>query len=239
MEHDPVLALMKFGASAHMKDLLTNGRLYMQSLREFRKLEDPVRSDPHEALAKCWQADKARLDVRQGDEWLPVGGIVGQMLFYEERAEAANAYCLFALRGSHAEAFVEGRFPHPVHVGSLDFGDSVVVFIDGDEFVRRVRKACEQAALSLTYGLVEYVDREQYHGPMGPLRKFSTFDYHSEFRFVVTPELNPARTVTLGSLQDIAFMCPVEELNERLRLRRVDERASSNKPVQPDGQGRR
>jgi hypothetical protein len=158
--------------------------------------------------------------------------MVGQMLFHEEKVEAANAYCLFALRGSHADAFAEGRLPHPVDVGSLDFGDSVVVFIDGDEFVRRVRRASEQAALSLTYGLVEYVDREQYHGPMGPLRKFSTFDYQSEFRFVVTPELIPARTVTLGSLQDIAFMCPVEELNERLRLRHVDERASSNTPVQ-------
>ena len=224
VEEDPVLALMKLGASDHMRELLLNGRLYMQPLRSFIALEaDVARGDRHEGLARCWQANRARLDVRQGDEWVNVGDIVGQMLFRDGQADAANVFCMFALRGTHAEAFLEGRSTKPVDVGKLAFGNSVVVFTDGDELVRRVKAASEREELSLAYGLVEYVDPEKHHGPMGPFRKFSTFDYQSEFRFLVTPELGPARVITLGSLQDIAFTCPAEELNERLRLSRVGE----------------
>ena len=221
-----MLALMKFGAEEHITELFLHGRLYMQPVQFFRTLEeDPARGDRHEGLARCWQADRARLDVRQGEEWVNVGGIVGQILFSDERAEDGNAYCMFALRGSHADAFADGRSAQPVDVDKLAFGDSVVVFTDGGELMRRVRVAAEEEGLELAYRLVEYVDRETHHGTMGPFRKFSTFSHQSEFRILARPESEPVRILNVGSVEDIAMMCPSGELNRRLRLRQVEESA--------------
>lgn len=217
---------MKFGAAEHMKELLLHGSLYMQTIRSFRALDaDVARGDEHEGLAQCWQADGARLEVRQGDEWLNVGGIAGQILFRDQRTETGNVFCMFALRDSHAEAVVDGRVAQLVDVDRLAFGDSVVVFTDGDEFMRRARAAAEREELTLTYGLVTYVDRGTYHGPMGPFRKFSPFHHQSEFRLLVRPGREPARILALGSLEDIAMMCPTSELNRRLRLGQAGERA--------------
>src|SRR5450759_617166 len=194
---------MKFGAPEHMTELLLHGRLYMQTIHSFRSLEaDVARGDEYEGLAKCWQADGARLDVRQGDEWVNVGGITGQILFRDQRAEVGNVFCMFALRGAHAEAALDGRSSQPVDVDGLAFGDGVVVFTNGDEFMRRVRAAAEREELTLAYDLVSYVDREAYHGPMGPFRKFSTFGHQSEFRILARPEHEPARVLTVGSLED-------------------------------------
>ena len=221
-----MLALMKFGAAEHMAELLRHGHLYMQPIPFFKALEsDVARGDQHEGLSYCRQADSTRLEVRQGDEWVSVGGIVGQLLFRDQRAEGGNIYCMFALRGSHAEAFFDGHCARPVDVDSLPFGDAVVVFTNGDEFMRRVRTAAELEGLELSYSLVEYVDRETYSGPMGPFRKFSIFSQQSEFRILAKPERLPAQILRVGSLEDIATVCPCTELNQRLRLQQAAEPA--------------
>lgn len=221
-----MLALMKFGAAEHMAELLRHGHLYMHPIPFFKALEsDVARGDQHEGLSHCWQADSARLEVRQGDEWLNVGGIVGQLLFRDQRVEVGNIYCMYALRGSHAEAFFDGHCARPVDVDSLPFGDSVVVFTNGDEFMRRVRAAAELEGLELSYNLVAYVDRETYSGPMGPFRKFSIFSQQSEFRILAKPELLPARILRVGPLADIAMVCSCAELNGRLRLQQAAEPA--------------
>jgi hypothetical protein len=224
VERDPVLALMKFGSAEHMAELLRHGRIYMQPIPFFKALEsDVARGDQNEGLSHCWQADGFRLDVRQEDEWVNVGGIVGQVLLRDGRAEVGNIYCMFALRGSHAATFFDGHCTQPVDVDRLPFGDSVVVFTNGDEFMRRVRAAAELEGLELSYDLVEYVDRETHSGPMGPFRKFSTFSQQSEFRILAKPERLPARILDVGSLEDIAMVCPRVELNQRLRLQQAVE----------------
>lgn len=221
-----MLALMKFGAADHMAELLQHGRLYMHPISFFKALESDVsRGDQHEGLSRCWRVDSARLEVRQGDEWLNVGGIVGQLLLRDQRAEVGNIYCVYALRGSHAEAFFDGHCARPVDVDSLRLGDSVVVFTNGAEFMHRVRAAAKLERLDLSYDLVEYVDRETYHGPMGPFRKFSTFTQQSEFRILAKPELLPARILSVGPLADIAMVCSRAELDGRLRLRQAAEPA--------------
>jgi len=224
VERDPVLALMKLGATEHMADLCLHGQLYMRSVKFFRDLEaDAIRADQNEGLAYCGQPDVTALEVKQRGKWLKVGGIVGPILFRDGRAETGNIHCMFALRESHAEAFFEDRSKRPVDVDSLRFGDNAVVFTDGDEFMRRVRAAAERERLELRYDLIEYVDKATYTGPMGPFRKFSAFAHQSEFRILANPECQTARVLTVGSLEDIATMFPLAELNQRLRLRHVEE----------------
>jgi len=219
VERDPVLALMKFGTAENMADLLLHGHLFMQSVGFFRSLEaDAARGDQHEGLTYCRQANDTVLQVKQRGKWLKVEGIEGPMLFRDGGAEIGNIYSMFAFRGSHAEAFFDGRSKWPVDVDNLCFGDSAVVFTDGDEFMRRVRAAAEREGLELRYDLVEYVDRATYTGPVGPFRKFSAFAHQSEFRILTKPECETARVLTVGSLEDIAMTCPLVELNQRLRL---------------------
>lgn len=224
MERDPVLALMKFGAAKHVAELRLQGHLYMKSVGFFKDLEaDAARGDKDEGLTYCRQAKNTVLQVKQAGEWLNVEGINGPILIREGLAEIGNIFCMFAFRGGHADAFFEGRSTGPVDVDSLRFGDSAVVFTDGDEFMRRVRDAAEREGLELRYDLVEYVDRATYAGPMGPFRKFAAFAHQSEFRILAKPEREPVRVLTLGSLEDISMTCPLRELTQRLRLQKGEE----------------
>lgn len=222
VDSDPVVALMKFGAAQNMADLCQHGRLYMRPIRGFRELEaDSLRGDPHEGLAYCGQPDAMRLEVKQGGTWLPVGGIIGPVLLHDELSEDGNLFCMFALRESHADMCSEGGSEQLVRVDDLQFGDTVVVVTDGDEFLRRVESAAKEEGLEVERGLIEYVDESSYTGAMGPFRKFSCFAYQSEFRILTKPGLSTPRVLEVGPLGDIAQLFPLSEINARLRLRRV------------------
>ena len=126
----------------------------MQSVSHFRALEaDSVRGDSDEALTYCYQPTRTVLEVRAQGDWQRVGGIVGPIRYREDNASTGNIFCMFALRASHAEAFVEHAKP-PVDERNQAFGDCAVVFTDGDEFLRRAAAAAERDGLTLRGGPV-------------------------------------------------------------------------------------
>ena len=221
-ERNPVLGLIKFGIAAHLRELRIQGRLFMNELGYFRKLDaDAVRSDGDEGLTYCYQSARMVMEVRAEGDWHRVGGIIGAIKIREESDAAGNLYCMFALRASHAEAFADAARP-PVDLRNRAFGDSAVVITEADEFLRRVAAAAEREGLRLRMGPVEYVDEGSYHGPMGPFHKFSDYSYQSEFRVLAEPGCARPRSLVLGSIEDISVMVAAENINRLLRVRSDD-----------------
>jgi len=98
---------------------------------------------------------------------------------------------------------------------NLGFGDKAVIIKDFNEFVKRVDLAISSVGKRLLHGPVEYVNKSEYHGTMGPFRKFSEYNYQSEFRFVVLggkatkPE---ALQLNIGDIRDITLVLPSKQL---------------------------
>jgi len=210
-----VLGLFKFGGRAHMEELVTEGHVYMPPLSYFVELEsDALRADPAEGCARSVAADGFRLDVQVDGEWKPVGGIAGPVRFRDGTLLSANVYCTYALLDNGAASLVDTR--------NYEFGDTYVVFTDGDEFLRRVRAAASRLGVKLEASLVEYVDETTYAGPMGIFRKYSSFAYQSECRLALLPGTGAPYSLRLGDLSDIALIGPLAELNTRIRIGHSD-----------------
>jgi hypothetical protein len=124
-------------------------------------------------------------------------------------ARASHAFCMYALRTGHAQTLVDCR--------NFEFGDTCVVFVNGDEFIRRVRRAAEREGFKYVQDLITYVERD-YDGRMGPFRKFSTYSYQSEFRILLSTGRAAPVILDVGDLSDIALISPMRGLNDRIRL---------------------
>jgi hypothetical protein len=98
------------------------------------------------------------------------------------------------------------------------FGDTFVVLINGDEFLRRVHVAAQKTGFALKYGLVQYVDSKVYNGPMGIFRKFSAFSYQSRFRIALVPGTGNPYCLRVGDLSDITLTGNLAEINKRIRF---------------------
>ena len=206
--NDPV-AVFKLGQEKYMRALVQEGHVYLNSAEYFAKLEEKggPRADADEGASYCKQATGAMLSMEHDGVFKPLGTIQGPIIHLSDEQRHANVYCLH-MRRRHS-------FDTPFDLLSLEFGDTVVIFKDYVEFLRRLTKEAERQGHSVAYGTVEYVDRSSYSGPMGPFRKFSTYSQQDEHRIVLTPGTGRPLSLFLGSLQDIALVSPA---NGRFKL---------------------
>ena len=218
MNDSPLIALFKLGQKTHMAELLYEGHVFMNTAEYFSALEDgSPRSDPEEGVGYCKNGDGMILKMEEKGDWYTLGNIVGPIRFRSDNDKSTNLYCLHSKRSCDYGA--------PFQLSGLGFGDSYVLFIDANEFLKRIKRAASNEGLELLWGRVNYVDRLTYTGPMGLFRKFSENADHREFRIVGSPGTDGPLSLRLGDLSDIAIM---GSSSERLRL---DRKLSNAEPT--------
>ena len=122
MQSGPPLALFKFGKQCHI-DSLVHGRLYMNPLSYFSKLEDDeLRSDSHEGQELWLQSDSSPVYITINGVPTLIPGIRGGIALTSKRNLSANVFCMYVLRSSRAkeEQVIDPR--------NLRFGDTFALF---------------------------------------------------------------------------------------------------------------
>lgn len=211
MDQERIFGLFKFGHRQHMEEFVREGHLYMNTLSYFSALEaESLRRDKDEGTTFCMQPDKTTLYIEVDGLRQEIPDIVGPILYWEEYDRTSNVLCMYALRASQAATLVDPQ--------NFKFGDTFALLTNGNEFLRRVRLAVQDSGQRLQWGLVEYVDRATYHGPMGIFKKFSSFSYQSEFRIALVPGTGSAYSLRVGDLSDITLTGKLADLNSRLKI---------------------
>lgn len=210
-----IYGLLKFGEKKHIQEFRNDGLLYMRSLAEFAQLEsDMARGDCFEGSTTIIQPK--HIEMTLNGSKIGLGKITvnpldltGPVRIALQRTASCNVYCMFAITKPTDEELVNRK--------NLQFGDSCVLILNPTEFLNRVFRAAEGAGLSITCGLVEYYDAEEFSGDTGRFRKRSIFAYQNEFRIVVEPGSVTPIKLFIGSLTDITSeVIPSSEVNKRL-----------------------
>lgn len=195
-----------------MEALITRGEVFMNPVSYFAALDDKSpRSDPYEGTAHCVKGEGATLSVQREGGWDLVGTLTGPITFRDDDLGRANMYCMHARRSLGL-----------LNLQDLNFGDSYVLLLNPQEFLRRTVAAAAQVNRKLEYSLVEYVDRRTHTGSMGLFRKFDNHASESEFRMVLPNGDGRPFSLLLGDLRDIAL---IGATDERLKLEAKEARA--------------
>jgi hypothetical protein len=203
MENKRIL-LIKLLPERYRESFL-DGDLYINTPRYFKEIEsdDVVRCDPNEALFASRQFKEFSIQSKDG-VWVPIEGIIGPLKFLAKDHDDFNIFCLYT--------FTENSF-EAVDERNLNFGENFIIITNLIEFIRRFRNAVTSLRRECAHGLVEYVNPAIYDGPMGPFRKYHSFSYQNEFRFVVAGGDGTALILKLGNLRDICSWGYSADLN--------------------------
>jgi hypothetical protein len=129
--NERIIALIKFGQRAHMEELFNYGHLFMSSLSNFRDMEeDHLRADKDEAIEYAMPAESAELSIKEGDKWIPIGGLTGSLKFAGPERVRANVFCMHTILASRCTSYPE----HLVDPRNFAFGDSFVILLDLTNF---------------------------------------------------------------------------------------------------------
>lgn len=220
---DRVLGMFKFGENQHIEQF-AQGLLYMNTLKHFVETEtSSLRRDSYEGTSHLRRGDGAIFQIQAIPEvakafkmpsadgqFRPIANIRGPIRFQPDSLQSVNVFCMYALRESAADRFVDAR--------NLGFGDSFALLKDFDEFMKRAKAAVPRTGQELRYDLVDYIDETSYEGPVGIFKKHSEFSYQSEFRIGLFPGTGVPLRFQVGDLSDIVILGRLSDLNDRLRV---------------------
>jgi len=197
------VALVKVLPADFVEDFL-DGRLYLNTCTYFSQLDrtDVVRADPHDGVLEARQVIEVAIQDNDGN-WIPIGGIQNPVIFRNDELLKLNILCFYTLTDRQHDHFDERI---------RDFGDTAIFISNLPEFVRRVREAAAMSKWAIAHGPVQYVDPLVHDGPMGPFRKFQSYTYQNEFRFVFTTGKREPCRLNMGSLRDITYVTSSSEI---------------------------
>ncbi len=202
-----ITGLIKIGQKEHLKQLLFERHLYMNTLGYFRKCEG-ISQDENEGTNYILQGKKTILTI------FPHGGTIGHAPIKFKNWVATNmndlnknVFCMHAV-------FEENTSFDPEN---LKRGDFALVIYSVDDFLQILDNKKQINNHILSYKLVEYVCKKTYQGELGPFKKFEEFkgkDYkkENEFRIVLAPGEGNPKSIYLESLEKIACMVAVTDL---------------------------
>ncbi len=180
----------------------------MNTPQYFWKVEDEeLRGDPFDCIATVARGPKVQFTL-DGQEIVAEGEWILRM--YPPELEKINIFCMYALRPSTAGSF-------PIDERNFLFGDHALVFLNRDEFMRRMEIALVSQKIRGNADLVEYVD-DKYIGEIGPFRKLKRFAYQSEWRLVCAHGPGRPRKIQIGSIRDISVIIPSDQVNNEIKV---------------------
>lgn len=200
------VALIKLMPSQYLDSFL-DGNLLMNTPTYFSALEeaDVARSDRDEGVNASLQVKEISIANDDG-RWIPISGLVNPVIHRTQGAVDYNMFCMYTCTEHSNEPFDDRN---------LKFGDTFIVIKSASEFLKRFNVAAQKIGRKTFYSLVEYVDRDTYHGPMGPFRKFSSFSYQNEYRMVLCGSGEKSIILEIGDIRDICDVGPSNEINQR------------------------
>jgi hypothetical protein len=182
-------------------DNFLSGELYFNTDKYFSVLdsEDKVRSDPDEDVDESWQIKEISIQDNESGEYIPIGGLINPVKYRYGNRQQFNIFCAYVLLET-IDFEIDNRI--------VEFGDTAIVICNAIEFTKRLHKAANGMGFSVCQQPIEYVDKAKYHGFMGPFRKYETFRYQSEFRYLLSPGNGEPIKLQVADLRDLCFTLP-------------------------------
>lgn len=186
-------------------DRFLDGELYFNTDKYFTALDskDKVRSDPDEDIDESWQIKEISIRDKESGEYIPIDGVINPVKYRYGNRQQFNILCVYVLLDKK-DFEIDNRI--------LEFGDTAIVIRDAVEFTKRLHKAANEIGLNVSQQPIEYVEKTKFHGVMGPFRKYETFRYQSEFRYLLDPGNGEPIKLQVGDLRGLCFSIPSFEI---------------------------
>ena len=214
--------IIKFISNEHVDSFVKNGMLYMNTLNYFKELEDnsnSLRADIHEGLSATY--DPAKIIIKLGQHTL--NGLTDKVDFWFDDLLNVN---IFSLTSITDYDLIESNCKMTLSKKFIEFGDKAIVFAGYkiNDLFNRMKMAIKNDTNLIPIDgqkicgkKVDYVNRFEYHGEMGPFRKFDKYSWQMEWRLAVkhAKQYNLPYKLFLGNISDI---CDVYETKDLINM---------------------
>lgn len=220
--------LMKFGSENNLRKLQA-GQLYMKNLKYYVDLE---KTTDDEDVGDKYDGQMMLQDVKISMYTVDTHEFIAQ---FDAPSASMNlgylecpVFCMFMFDyRNHIEENLEGenltvkyQFTEEQLKKMPNFGDSVLIIKNGDEFVNRVKKGLLEAGYGFSrdhvqyyaFNNVEHLKQIQSDNSRIAFWKRDKYSYQQEYRFLIHDFVDDYLSVEIGDISDITQLLRTEEL---------------------------
>jgi hypothetical protein len=215
--------LIKFGKLEHIQKLYSEGELFLNTIRYFKKLEDiKLRGDRNENITQNLQPSETTVTIN-GHE---IKDFAGPITFYipeEDKYKFTHIYCMSLLSIGDKIVNKDRIFNEKIK----EFGTHALIITNIKEFIFRL----EQSLIKLNelgdihykaaHGKIRYLDLKTHHGDMDIFHKSDIFSFQKEWRVGIAfaKNINEAYSIKIGNMEDIAVIAESDDFfNGKIRV---------------------
>ena len=213
MNKDPRLfSFVKFGQFEHIKNFQEQGKIYMNTVKYFKDLEDDFqRKDKYEGIEKLEQINWIKIKIDENtyiESSKKDNTLISGQYHIESNSHLGNLFCLTAI----TDKLIKNS--NKLNPELKKFGDSLLIILDTTSFLTRLNKKLKEIDLDYRYGLVTYYDRTTYNGELNILHKSNEFEHQSEWRLNIETIKEEPFEFEVGNIEDISILLSNSKLDE-------------------------
>ena len=219
--------LMKFGSEKNLRKLQA-GQLYMKNLKYYVDLENTTGD---EDIGDKYDGQMMLQDVKISMYTLDTHKFIAR---FSAPSSSINlgyldcpVFCMFVFDyRNHVEEHLEGenltvkyRFTEEQLKKIPNFGDSVLIIKNGDEFINRVKKGLLDAGYAFArdhvqyyaFNNMEHLKQVQGNNSRIAFWKRDKYSYQQEYRFLIHDFVDDYLSVEIGDISDITKLLKTDE----------------------------
>lgn len=225
--------LIKFGKKEHMESLM-KGTVYMNSMEFFKTYEDYNNiGDQDEGVQTILQPEHTKVTIgpvefEKDGKLVKIpertlrkkNGLIN--LKVNSDISSINLFCLYKI--SLDQICRDNlKFHLPQEIKDDENYTHCVIFNDPQKFVEKINCGVKGKSNYFQAKIIEYVDKDSYHGEVGIFRKFKKYEHQNEYRIALSPNQqyrgnNNEFVLEIGELSDIALLIETSQLEDSLEI---------------------
>ncbi|GLI54924.1 hypothetical protein PM10SUCC1_04390 [Propionigenium maris DSM 9537] len=225
--------LIKFGKKEHMESLM-KGTVYMNSMEFFKAYEDCNNiGDQEEGVQKILQPDHTKITIgpvefEKDGKLIKIpertlskeNGLINLKINLD--ISNINLFCLYKI--SLEKICKDNLIFHlPQEIKDDENYTHCVIFNDPQKFVEKLNYSAKNKSNDFQAKVIEYVDKDSYHGEVGIFKKFKKYEHQNEYRIALVPDQqyrgsNNEFVLEIGDLSDIALLMETSQLEDSLEI---------------------
>ena len=196
----------------------------MNSLEWFENTSDQEIGDENEALDYYLQSNKIEVEI--DGEKIDSNEMTSPVRI--RKSKYVNIFSMYAITYEYlANNNLDFDISEKIKEHK-EWGEYAVAILNGPEFLKRVKKTVEKHPIVDFHdkgaGLVDYVNKEQYHGETGAFKKFDEYSHQNEYRIALETNKkvrneNGAFRLKIGDISDIIKVIATKELENLIEIK--------------------
>jgi hypothetical protein len=207
-----LFSFIKFGKLEHIKNFQESGKIYMNTVKYFKELENDIeRKDEYEGVEKLEQINWIKFIIDENtsiESSKKNNTLISGQYYIKPEYHLGNLFCLTAI----TDQFTEQN--NRLDPKMKDFGDTFLIINDTTKFLTRLNSKLKEINLNYKYDLVSYYDRNSYNGELNILHKSNIFEHQNEWRLNIETLSEEPFEFEIGSIEDISILIPSSKIDE-------------------------